>query len=120
MERARSDMLRAAGIDQRAAAENQDGVYAIADLQIRYRRPATLDDALVVKSRVIDVRAAATVIDKRIERGGELFTAAVVTAVLMSPEGRPKRTPRARAAGLSHWWETAGHGGGGGAEGGGE
>src|SRR3546814_881037 len=51
MERARSDMLRAAGIDQRAAAENQDGVYAIADLQIRYRRPAKLDDALVVKSR---------------------------------------------------------------------
>src|SRR3546814_9867198 len=91
MERARSDMLRAAGIDQRAAAENQDGVYAIADLQIRYRRPAKLDDALVVKSRVIDVRAAATVIDQRIERGGEIWTEAVVKAVLLSTEGRQKR-----------------------------
>src|SRR3546814_3909415 len=92
MERARSDMLRAAGIDQRAAAENQDGVYAIADLQIRYRRPAKLDDALVVKSRVIDVRAAATVIDQRIERGGEILTEAVVTAVLLSPERSEEHT----------------------------
>src|SRR3546814_1355466 len=43
MERARSDMLRAAGIDQRGAAEAGDGVYAIADLGIRYMRPARLD-----------------------------------------------------------------------------
>ena len=44
MERARSDMLRAAGIDQRAAHDNGTGVYAVTDLTIRYRRPARLDD----------------------------------------------------------------------------
>ena len=52
MERARSDMLRAAGIDQRAAHEAGEGAYAVAALAIRYRRPAKLDDALVVVSRV--------------------------------------------------------------------
>ena len=41
MERARSDMLRAAGIDQRGAHEQGLGVYAIVDLAIRYRRPGT-------------------------------------------------------------------------------
>ena len=40
MERARSDMLRAAGIDQRAAFESGEGVYAITNLAIRYRRRA--------------------------------------------------------------------------------
>src|SRR3546814_9464968 len=73
MERARSDMLRAAGIDQRGAAEAGDGVYAIADLGIRYMRPARLDDALLVRSRVVEVRAAATVIGQRIERDGDLL-----------------------------------------------
>src|SRR3546814_15977935 len=52
MERARSDMLRAAGIDQRAAAEHQDGVYAIDDLQIHHRRPAHLDERPVGKNPV--------------------------------------------------------------------
>ena len=32
MERARSDMLRAAGIDQRAALESGEGVYAVAEV----------------------------------------------------------------------------------------
>ena len=48
MERARSDMLREAGIDQRAAHEAGEGAYAVADLHIRYLAPARLNDALVV------------------------------------------------------------------------
>jgi acyl-CoA thioester hydrolase len=107
MERARSDMLRAAGIDQRGAAESGEGVYAIADLSIRYRRPARLNDALVVKSRVAEVRAAATVIEQRIERGGEVLTEALVTAVLLSPEGRPKRQPTAWVEAFEQLRETA-------------
>ncbi len=107
MERARSDMLRAVGVDQRAAAENGEGVYAIADLQIRYRRPAKLDDALVVKSRVTGIRAAATVIEQRIERDGEILTEAVVTAVLLSPDGRPKRQPVAWINAFERLRETA-------------
>ena len=94
MERARSDMLRAAGIDQRGAAESGDGVYAIADLGIRYMRSARLDDALLVRSRVVEVRAAGTVIGQRIERDGDLLADATVTAVLLSADGRPKRQPR--------------------------
>src|ERR1700761_9008311 len=42
MERARSDMLLAAGIDQRAAHEGGEGAYAIANLAIKYRAPARL------------------------------------------------------------------------------
>ena len=37
MERARSDMLRAAGIDQRAALEAGEGVYVVAEANIKYR-----------------------------------------------------------------------------------
>jgi tol-pal system-associated acyl-CoA thioesterase len=54
MERARSDMLRLAGVDQRAAHEAGEGAYAVASLAIRYRAPAKLDDALVVVTRVTD------------------------------------------------------------------
>jgi acyl-CoA thioester hydrolase len=94
MERARSDMLRAIGVDQRAALEGGEGVYAVAEAQIKYRRPAKLDDALVVVSRVAEVRAASCVIHQRVMRGEEILTDAIVTAAFLSPEGRPKRQPR--------------------------
>ena len=94
MERARSDMLRAVGIDQRAVMERGDGVYAVAEVSIKYRGSARLDDDLVVASEVRQVRAAAVVIQQRVMRGDEILTDATVTAAFIARDGRPKRQPR--------------------------
>ena len=94
MERARSDMLRAAGIDQRAAIESGEGVYVVADLAIKYRASAKLDDDLVVLSEVLEVRAASCTIHQRVIRGQEVLSEARVTAAFVA-DGRPKRQPRA-------------------------
>ncbi|ANC86847.1 MULTISPECIES: YbgC/FadM family acyl-CoA thioesterase [Sphingomonas] len=93
MERARSDMLRVAGIDQRAVHEAGEGAYAIVDLAIRYRAPARLDDALIVASRVIRASPASVVIHQTVRRGSLVLTEAEVTAALVAPSGRPKRQP---------------------------
>jgi len=95
MERARSDMLRCAGVDQRAAIEGGEGVYVVAEANIKYRAPARLDDNLVVLSEVIEVRAASCLIQQRVMRGHDVLTDAMVTAAFLSSEGRPKRQPRA-------------------------
>lgn len=98
MERARSDMLRIAGIDQRAAMERGDGAWAVTDLAIKYRSPAKLDDDLLVVSTVEAVRGASVVIAQRILRAndtlsGETLTDGQVTAAFLSPTGRPRRQP---------------------------
>ena len=62
MERARSDMLRIAGIDQRAAMDAGEGSWAVTDLTIKYRSPARLDDDLLVVSTVQAVRGASVII----------------------------------------------------------
>lgn len=95
MERARSDMLRLVGIDQRGTHEAGDGVYAVADLSIRFRRPARLDDDLLVVTRVLKVTAPAVRIHQRVMRGEEVLTDAEVLAAFVSPDGRPRRQPRA-------------------------
>ena len=95
MERARSDMLRLAGIDQRAHQERGAGVYAVAKLAIAYRRPARLDDDLVVRSRVAAIGAATCTIHQAIWRGAETLTEGDVTAAWLSPAGRPQRQPKA-------------------------
>ena len=93
MERARSDMLRAAGIDQRAAKEDGTGVYAVAEVGIKYVRPAKLGDDLLVLSTVQLVRAASVVIHQRVMRGRDVLAEATVTAAFLTPEGRPRRQP---------------------------
>lgn len=93
MERARSDMLRSVGIDQRAAKEAGLGVYAVAEVNIRYVRPAKLGDDLLVRSTVEHVRAASVVIHQRVMRGSELLADARVTAAFLDTNDRPKRQP---------------------------
>ena len=92
-ERARSDMLRAAGIDQRAAIDAGWGAYAVSEMDIKWRKSAKLDDDLVVISRVTAVRAASCSIHQRVMRGEEVLAEATVTAALLSPAGRPIRQP---------------------------
>ena len=94
MERARSDMLRAAGIDQRAALEAGEGVYVVAEANIRYLAPAKLDDDLVLLSNIEQVRAASCLIQQRVMRRQEILAEAKITAAFLS-NGRPKRQPRA-------------------------
>jgi len=98
MERARSDMLALAGVDQLEVMTGGNGYFAVADLQISYRRPAKLGDQLEVCSRVVRVRAAATLSSQQVWRGDELLTDATVTAAWLDRNGRPQRQPAEWAA----------------------
>jgi len=93
MERARSDMLLAAGIDQRVAQEAGEGAYAIHALNIRYRTPARLGDELTVVSRLVRLRAASVDIHQRVMRNHVIVTEAEVEAAFVAPTGRPRRQP---------------------------
>lgn len=94
MERARSDMLRAVGIDQNAVLRSGGGAYYVADVTIRYVRPARLGEDLIVISSVEEVRAASVRIHQRVMRGEELLTDARVTAAFLDANGRPQRQPK--------------------------
>ena len=95
MERARSDMLRAVGIDQRAVLEAGEGVYVVAEAHIKYRGSGRLDDELVVLSEVRQVRAASCLIHQRVMRERDVLADATITAAFVDRQGRPKRQPRA-------------------------
>lgn len=102
-ERARSDLLRLLGIEQRAAIEAGTGAYAVTDIQIRYLRPAKLDDDIIIDTRCIAMRAASCRMHQRAYRnfgcGDELLTEASLRVGFVAPDGRPARQPEAwRAA----------------------
>ena len=93
LERARSDMLRCLGINQRAAMETRKGVYAVSELTIKYCKPAKLEDELAIVSWLDEVRGASCLISQRILRGQETLAEATIKIAFLSTAGRPTRQP---------------------------
>ena len=94
MERARTEMLRALGIEAQAMLDAGDGYYSVHEMHVTYLAPAKLDDILTVRSHVVQVRAAATVIGQDVWRGDQPLTRGRVTAAWLAMNGRPQRQPR--------------------------
>ena len=92
-EQARSEMLRLIGIDTRAELDAGGGTYAIADLSIRYVRPARLADVVLIESEVTDVGAASWRMSQRALRDGELLAEATPRIGFVTLAGRPRRQP---------------------------
>lgn len=94
MERARSDMILACGVDHFERFREDGCTYVVAEVQIKYHRSAKVGDTITIVSTVEQVRAASVVIHQRVMRGTELLTDGRVTAAFVSPDGRPIRQPR--------------------------
>jgi acyl-CoA thioester hydrolase len=94
-ERARSDMLRLLGIDQRDAMERGEGFYTVAGLTLRFAGPARLDDAVTIESTALEIGAASVTIRQRAFRDEQLLAEADIRVGFVSPNGRPRRQPQA-------------------------
>jgi acyl-CoA thioester hydrolase len=51
-ERARTEWLRSRGIGQQALREATGGIFVVSEAQLKYHRPARLDDELLVTARL--------------------------------------------------------------------
>jgi acyl-CoA thioester hydrolase len=92
-ERARSDLLRLLGIDQRAAIEGGEGAYALSEVNLRYLRPAKLDDDVVIETRCTDLGAASCRMHQMAQRGDEMLCEAHLRVGFITLDGRPRRQP---------------------------
>lgn len=102
LERARTEWLRARGFMQTELAKDPGIVFVVANLSIEYKRPARLDDALIVTCDVAPEGAVCIQFAQRILRGTEvLVEASVRVACLDAASFRPKRLPRELAAAIA-------------------
>jgi len=100
-ERARSDLLRLVGIDQRAAQASGEGVYAVSTAALRYHAPARLGDDLVIETAAEAIGAATLRLAQRASRGGVLLAEGRFRVGFVGPDGRPRRQPGAWRAKLA-------------------
>lgn len=99
LERARSEWLRALGIEQPELAARENVVFVVRQAQIDYLRPARFNDLLQVECRVIEHGQARLNIGQGIWRGGEeLVRARLTLACVTASSLRPTRIPAHLAA----------------------
>jgi len=99
-ERARTESLRAMGLPHQMLMEGHDSILVVRRIEVEYWRPARLDDAVMVETRVVAVRGVTIVLDQRMVPGddggageGPLAALRVELACIDRHGLRPKRIP---------------------------
>jgi acyl-CoA thioester hydrolase len=98
-ERARSDMIRLAGVDQNAMLAAGQAV-VIRRMECEFLRPARFDDVIVVESRIAGATGVRMEMAQKVMRADEVLFEAQVMAVVIDRRGRPIRLPEAFRAAL--------------------
>ena len=97
LERARTEWLRARGHHQGDIARTLGVLFAVAEVNIKYRGPARLDDLLMISCQPRTEGAASVIFDQQIRRerhDGELLAEANVKVVCVGADDfRPRRLP---------------------------
>jgi acyl-CoA thioester hydrolase len=66
-ERARTEWLRSLGIEQQRLKETTGGMFVVVQTDVRYLRPARLDDELMVTARLKDSGRASMTIGQQVQ-----------------------------------------------------
>lgn len=105
-ERARTEVLFAAGIDQMRLREQDDVVFAVRACNADYRRPARLGDMIAVETVVEKIGGASMVLRQTIVKDGVNLVVMQITLVCMHSDGRATRIPEQVRAVLQSMAET--------------
>ena len=96
LERARSEWLRALGVDQVRLMHDERLQFVVVEANVRYHRPARFDDELDVTVNLESLRGASIALGQEIRRGAELLVSATVRAACVDADSlKPKPLPKA-------------------------
>ena len=97
-ERGRSEFLRCMGP---APGRGEDpGVFAVIRLEIDYRAPARIHDAVLVETAYLGLKGPRLVFRQTASRDGQVLAEALVYAVALQADGKVRRPSQGE---ISHW-----------------
>ena len=103
-ERARTEMLRAFGIEHLRMMDEEGRVFVARRCVAEFMRPARLDDLLEVHTRLLSVSGASLDLAQDVKRGGVTLVTLRLGLACITVSGRATRIPHAlRTALINHW-----------------
>ena len=101
-ERARTEMVRAIGIEQGRELAETGLAFAVRRMEIDFQAPARLDDLLDVATRLTQVGGASLRVEQTIRRAGTVLVRLFVKLGCIDRSGRALRLPPTVRAALKH------------------
>jgi acyl-CoA thioester hydrolase len=93
-ERARTEWLRALGVEQQQLQVQTGAMFVVADTQVRYLAPAKLDDLLNVSVAVLEQGQASLQLQQQAWRGNTLLVQASIRIGCVDAQTfKPRRIP---------------------------
>ena len=92
-ERARTEMLRLAGVPHEQLREQTGATFAVSRCQVEYLRPAKLDDEIWVSTRLTGLCGASAEMEQIIGRGDARLAHMAIRLAFVSSDGKPTRLP---------------------------
>ncbi len=94
-ERGRTECLRLLGVHHtELAALEVPLAFAVAELNIKYRAPARIDDLLEVTTRLTRHKSVQFTLEQTVRRGEQVLAEVQVVVVSIDLNGRPRRFPK--------------------------
>ena len=107
MERARTEWLRSLGVAQSRLRETTGGMFVVTETQLKYHRPARLDDELLVTAELQQIGSASLIIGQRVlskkEQPELLCDGTIRIGWVDGATLRPTRMPREVAGTLERY-----------------
>ena len=97
LEHGRSDYVRLLGVHHKEMSAGKFGeslAFAVHRMEIDFKAAARIDDVLTVETHRGTLKGLRLTFKQIIWRGDEVVLEALVTVVLMNPQGRPRRYPK--------------------------
>ncbi|HJN59534.1 MAG TPA: tol-pal system-associated acyl-CoA thioesterase [Alphaproteobacteria bacterium] len=93
IERARTEMMRAAGIEHSAMREADGVMFIVKRCTLDFRRPARLDDMLEIHTRIVVLKRASLEAEQTVLKDGETLLHAELRLACINQDGAPARFP---------------------------
>ncbi len=93
IERARTEFVRARGLDQTALKDETGIVFAVRRIEADYLSPARFDDQLTVQTALQAISGARVILEQQVLRSDTVLFRASVTLVTIDRSGRAARLP---------------------------
>lgn len=97
LEHGRSDYVRMLGVHHKQMSEAEFGeplAFAVHRMEIDFRAAARIDDVLTIETQRGQLQGLRLTFNQTIKRDAQILLEAVVTVVLMNPQGKPRRYPK--------------------------
>ena len=95
IERARTDLIQQLGFSLNNLSFDYDSLFVVKKIECEYQMSAKLEDNLIVKSKILEIKNASFTLQQNIERNGKTLFTSKILMVCINSNGKPNKIPKA-------------------------